>query len=474
MILFLGAQRVTTHGTSKTPQTFKSPSASTPLSRRLRLVRPNVLVFVADDQTQGTVTPEVMPWVYRYMIEQGRNYPNATISDPLCCPSRAAIMTGRYNHNNKVHGNNKVTSRRVDQLSMIQCYLRAAGYYTGLYGKYLNNYPLGAALPCMSDYAKNPGQAHIGLPFNTDGRMVSPTGYTDDYSMKRAKRYLNQTEAHDRKPWYLYFASTYPHSPYTPRPKYANAQLSVPDQPGDAAGLAETDVSDKNPVLARHQGPIGVHQTMLNQLRMLSTVDNEFHGLISKLIANHELRHTLIIYISDNGYLFGEHGLWGKAMPYSQSIRVPMMLRLHGTVASGSADLRYAQNVDIARTILFATGVHPSLRHSLDGRNLLNPRWTRPFSFHEQWHVRTLLNGEGWQPSWRSIRTTNYQYIEWYTDDMGKVTFREYYDLNTDPGETNNLLADADPSNDPNVKALHAQLLAEASCSGTSGPSSCA
>ena len=118
--------------------------------------------------------------------------------------------------------------------------------------------------------------------------------------------------------------------------------------------------------------------------------------------------------------------------------------------------------------------MHPSLRHPLDGRNLLSPRWTRPFSFHEQWHVRTLANGEGWQPSWRSIRTTNYQYVEWYTDGMSKVTFREYYDLNTDPGETNNLLADADPSNDPNVKALHAQLLAEASCSGISGPSSCA
>lgn len=471
LALVVAQHFATTESHAKAPQ--RSAGRSLPRVRGLAPRRPNVLVFVADDQTQGTVTPDVMPSVYQTMVAQGRSYPNFTDADPLCCPSRASIMTGRYDHNNGVHGNLEATALHVDQHSMIQCYLRSAGYYTGLYGKYLNNYPLTRSLPCMSDYAKNPGQAHSGLPFNTNGKIVSPPGYTDDYSQRRAIRYLRLTEAHDRRPWYLYFASTYPHSPYSPRPQYADAQLSVPDQPGDAAGLAETDITDKNPVIAEHQGPPGTNETMLAQLQMLRTVDDEFQALVSRLRADHELRDTLIVYVSDNGYLFGEHGLWGKGLPYSQSIRAPMMIRFPGHLAGGTTDARFAQNIDIARTILRATGIKPTLRHRMDGRNLLSRRWNRRFSYNEQWHLKTTANGTGWQPSWRSLRTPTYQYIEWYTADMGRVTFREYYDLTTDPGETSNLLADGNDANDPDVARLHARLLAESRCAGIKGHGSC-
>jgi len=442
-----------------------------------RPTRPNVLVFVADDQSQGTVTPLVMPNVYSTMVGGGRSYPNFTVSDPLCCPSRSVIMTGRYNHNNQVHSNDPITALRVDQLSMIQCYLHQAGYSTGLYGKYLNPYPLSRSIPCMTDYAKNPGQAHVHLPFNVNGRIVTPDGYTDDYSLARAMRFLGTTERHDAKPWYVYFASTYPHSPYTPRPEYAHADLSAPSPRGDRPALTDHKSTSKMPVLARHLGAPNPRQTMENQLRMLRTVDDEFGALINKLETDHELDDTIIVYISDNGYLFGEHGLWGKALPYTQAIDVPFMLRFPGRVEGGSSDPRFAQNVDIVPTLLRAVHVHPQLRHPLDGHNLLSRSWLRPYSFHEQWRVPRPDPQEidyGWQPSWRALRTTRYEYIEWYTDDMKRVTFREYYDLIADPGMNDNLLADHDRSNDTDVQRLHRELLAEARCRGTAGRSACA
>src|SRR4051812_6617520 len=83
--------------------------------------RPNVLVFVSDDQTRNTVTPGIMPTVSQYMVAGGRTFPAFTDADPLCCPSRASIMTGRFNHNNHVYSNDARSPLNIDLQSTVQC-----------------------------------------------------------------------------------------------------------------------------------------------------------------------------------------------------------------------------------------------------------------------------------------------------------------------------------------------------------------
>ena len=106
--------------------------------------RPNVIVFITDDQTAGTVTRETMPNTWRWIWQGGRTYPNFSISDPLCCPSRMTIMTGRYAHNTGVIDNlSSRISFHPDMRSTVQCYLQDAGYTTAFFGKYLNGWNYG-------------------------------------------------------------------------------------------------------------------------------------------------------------------------------------------------------------------------------------------------------------------------------------------------------------------------------------------
>ncbi len=431
------------------------------VTRAVASDRPNVLVFVSDDQTRRTVTPEVMPAVYHYMVSQGVSYPNFTDADPLCCPSRASIMSGRYNHNNHVLTNDEANALSLDLRSTIQCYLHTAGYRTGFYGKFLNGFPILSNHPCLTDYAINRGQQHAGLPVSVNGTLARPSGWVDEFGLRRAKRFLKRV-APKQAPWYVYFSDSYPHSPYVPRPKYAEETITPP--PGtEGPALNEADVTDKPAFIQAHFGDIpNPNQTLENELRMLRTVDDHFAALITKLRELHQLRTTLIIYVSDNGYLFGEHGLWGKSVPYFEAINVPMMIRFPGRRSAGTVDRRHAQNIDLAPTIRAATGIHPTLIYTYDGRSLLS-QWRRPVMLNESFHVGAFT-ARNWQPSWRSITTAAYQYVEWRQD--GNIIAREYYDRATDPSQLHNLLGDSSPANDPDVTSLHIELRGWALCAG--------
>ena len=425
-------------------------------------VHPNVLVFVSDDQSRRTVTRAVMPTVYRVMVAGGRTYPGFTVTDPLCCPSRASIMTGRFNHNNRVLSNDTRTPLNIDIRSTIQCYLHDAGYATALYGKFLNHFPLSFDQPCLSDYAINPGQRHSEVDVSVNGTIVRPPGWIDEFDLDRASRFLDRGERRDRRPWYLYFSDSYPHSPYVPRPEHANDVIAPP--PGTIGpAVGEADVSDKPIFVQQNGGATRTNQTIENELRMLRTVDEHFAALIARLRADGELPYTLIVYISDNGYLFGEHDLWGKSTPYSEAINVPFMLRWPGHVPAGTGARRNAQNIDIAPTIVHAAGISPALRYPYDGRSLLR-RWSRPTIFTESFHPKWEVSRARWQPSWRSIRTRAYQYVEWR---QGTLITREYYDLRSDPHQLVNLLGNGTHADDPqHLRALHALVVDYAHCAG--------
>ena len=142
--------------------------------------RPNIILFITDDQTAGTVSHETMPHTWRWLWQGGRAYPSFSISDPLCCPSRMTIMTGRYPHNTGVIDNlSSRVSFHPDMRSTVQCYLQDAGYETAFFGKYLNGWNYGRRPPCTDRYAITPGERHYGLSFRTNDGLVKPDGWDD-------------------------------------------------------------------------------------------------------------------------------------------------------------------------------------------------------------------------------------------------------------------------------------------------------
>jgi arylsulfatase A-like enzyme len=193
------------------------------------------------------------------------------------------------------------------------------------------------------------------------------------------------------------------------------------------------------------------------------SVDDLVGRVIGTLGSLRERRRTIAFFLSDNGFLWGEHGLRRKGQPYTASIKIPLLMAWPGHVAPGSRDSRYATTVDIAPTILAAAGITPA--EPMDGRSLLSGS-TRGHLFTE--YYRTEF--QRWTPGWASIRTPRFQYVEYYDDARSDVVFREYYRLDRDPWQLTNVLRDGNPANNPRTGPLHRLLAHYRACSASSCP----
>jgi arylsulfatase A-like enzyme len=422
---------------------------------------PNVLIIVTDDQRQGL---GVMPRTRRIFGREGTDFKKAFVSDPLCCPSRASIFSGRYPHN--THVETEEEAKNLAQDSTIQRYLKQAGYCTGIFGKYLNSWKISQPPPFfdVASIFTLSAYAYRDVTWNVDGRVVKVPDYSTGFISRGAQSFLRRANySGDRKPWFLYLATAAPHFPYTPAKKYANAV--VPKWKGDA-GTRERNRSDKPPFV-RHKKQISLRKgrlTRRRQFRTLLSVDDMVGRIFRLLRRFHEARNTLAFFTSDNGYLWGEHGVRGKSVPYTESIHVPLLARWPGHVPAHGVDRHLVSNVDIAPTVLDAAGIQPSRRFPMDGRSLLvrgTPRKRVLTEFFNDPHFPKV-------PTWASLRTHSYQYNEYYQGT--KVVFREYYDLKTDPGELHNVLNDGDPGN--NGQAAKAAILLRQArvCSGSTCP----
>lgn len=420
--------------------------------------RPNVLIFMTDDQRDEDlgVMAETMAW----FESGGTHFPNGFATTPLCCPSRASFMTGRYPHNHGVLANGQVGN--LVQQSTIQRQLQSAGYTTAFVGKYLQGWSITSALPFFDRFSFHRERKYNDVEFNTDGVVAVKPGYITTVETATALQFLKDFEADDTKPWIMFVTPIAPHSPTTPDATYTWAPVPAwvkkPNQP-------EVDRSDKPPYVQSSAANLtAVERTRAAQLRTLMSVDDMVDDVMTELEVLGE-SNTVAFYFSDHGGLWGDHGLTGKQAPYEGSIQLPMYMRWPGHVTAGGTDSRLAGNIDLAPTVYEATGVTPDPAYPLDGRSLLQPD-ARGRLFFE--HVAV---GSSIVPTWRGIRTATYKYVEYYpTKTSTQPDFREYYDLTSDPYELVNLLGDADVTNNPDFVALSAQLNADYGCSGTTCP----
>ena len=389
--------------------------------------RPNVLLIVTDDQPVGTL--DVMPATRRWFARRGTTFTRAYTAIPRCCPSRASIMTGRYAHNHGVLTND--LPERLDHGTTLQRHLQDAGYLTAITGKFLNNWPLRDKPPYFHEWSIM-NRGYYGARFNVGGRVRNVRAYSTAFLLEQARKWLDEFEKRkDSTPWFLYVAPFAPHYPWQVPRAFRDAPVGRWN--GDPAVL-ERDRSDKPPfVRAEHVDLQRGRLVRRRQLRTLMPADEELSRLFGRLQKLDETGNTLAVFVSDNGHLWGHHGLTAKGYPYLQSVQVPLMIAWPGRVAAGATDRRLVSTVDLAPTIADAVGLD-ALRSRMDGRSLLEPRG-RSRLLIEHWH----RPGGQEVPDWAATVTAADQYVEHYRG--GGVIFREYYNLERDPWQLTNLLA---------------------------------
>jgi arylsulfatase A-like enzyme len=456
---------------------------------------PNVLVIVTDDhRAAGTVTQsqnpqQIMPAVVEGIREKGTNFPNAFATTPLCCPSRATIMSGRYAHNHIV--TNNFGAWNFDENPTMQAYLdQEGGYRTGIYGKYLNDWDLKRD-PQHWDHWGIFNGGYCPFRVNEDGAIVDygvfnqPTiaecgAYTTSYVRDNALNFIDDGEATDSQPWMLYLAPFAPHGPSSPDDQYADFDVGpFPYGPAhdEAPGNPTDPNTDKPDYVRAGFSPGNVEENVRRQeLRSLKSVDDMVGDVLERLEERGE-QDTLVVFVSDNGMMWGEHGLNNKAYPYTESINIPLSVRYSPLTIPGSTDNRLVGNLDVAPTALRVAGLSTTRTPAIDGLSLFDPANTRNRLHLEQANHNSYPTTDGFR-NWASTRTATYQYIESYAENGVTIVFREYYDLVNDPEQRFNLYGpDGQPGGgddlgtpDQPVSLLEQQLLRDRLCVGTQCP----
>ena len=420
--------------------------------------RPNVLVIVTDDARVETL--QAMPKTRRWIGDAGTTFSNGFAPTPSCCPSRASIFSGRYVHNHGVL--RQQLAGHLDQTTTLASYLEDAGYHTAMAGKFLNRWPLKTPPPGYDRYALANGGYYDQL-WAVDGAVRRVPTYSTTFIGDQFLADLDSFERDDATPWFAYLATFAPHDPRVPEPKYAKATFPELDKVGPSTVPPVTGkpryLADRASVSLAEAARVRT-----GQLRTLLSVDDLVDRVMRRLSNSGELDNTLVFFLSDNGYAWGEHRHVGKFVPYTESIKVPFVVRWPGHLAAGTVDDRMVATIDIKPTVLAAAGIPLRDGDVVDGRSLLDGG-RRERLLAEYWLDQA--NAPGIR-DWAALRTPAWQYIEDY-DQPGGATFREFYDLTSDPGMERNLLADHDPANDPPA-GIQAELAAARACKGADCP----
>jgi N-acetylglucosamine-6-sulfatase len=407
--------------------------------------RPNILLVNLDDARfdMWQNMPKTTAW-----LSSGVTYSNFRTAIPSCCPSRASMFSGRYPHNDGVRTQSGAPN--LDMQHTLMSYLHGVGYKTAMSGKFLISWPHSTAPPGFDKHTII-GGGYYNYNAWVDGAFRTVAQYSTTFLGQQLRGYLHGFESSDATPWFGYLAPQAPHvnggwkSLPIPETKYATAPAGPCAQPGEA------DRRDKPPYVSWvTPDPTYQEADCEAQIRTEMSVDDEIDLTLKQLQADGELANTMIIVTSDNGYFWGEHGWIEKWLPYEPAVRLPLKIRWDGHLTART-DTRLASMVDILPTILETTGITPAV--TIDGRSLFRTDNLRYNVYSE--YFNDADNGST-IPTWASLTNSDRKYVEDYiVDSAGKTTtFKEYYNLRTDPGELVNLLKDGNAANDPPADEL--------------------
>jgi len=427
-----------------------TPPPTTPTTAPRPFGRPNIIFFLTDDQTKDQML--ALPSVKQFIQARGTTFANAIVPIPLCCPARAALMTGQYDHNNGVISNHNGPNGGydgLDQTNTLARWLHDAGYRTAQVGKYMNGYNFSKVRPVgwdewwatsvnpflVYDYTLNHNGTEIHYGF-------TPAEYKTDVLTGIATNFV-RASAPSPQPFYLQLWYTTPHveegadstghdysdQPPRPAPRDVGLYKTAPFPTGDPS-YDEADVSDK-PAFVRALPRIGPGRTATmatkyrTQLAALASVDDGIRSVINAVAAAGELSNTILVFASDNGNMHGEHRIpFGKGDAYEPSINVPFYIAGPG-FAAGRVVTSPVMFPDYAPTILQIAGGHPGLL--MDGTPIQTTLAHPPAD-------RAILIDSGLDTDadrmFEGVRTSHWMY-----DKYAATKDEELYDLVHDPFE---------------------------------------
>ncbi len=421
--------------------------------------RPNIVFVLVDDMRWDDLGVGGHPFIETPHMDrlagEGARFTNAFATTPLCSPSRASFLTGQYPHTNGIVDN---TARPSHDLPVFPKALQQAGYRTGFFGKWhMGNDD--SPRPGFDHWVAMPGQGEaIDPSLNVDGQRVREKGYTTDLLTDYAERFIDRPSD---APFLVYLAHKAIHpnviqnddGSLTPLAGQPGGFVAADRHRGRYAGRpmprranAFAPPLDKPALMRRidRLPPLGkatatTDEEIRGRLEMLLAVDDSLGRLRAILERKGVLDDTIIVFTSDHGYFYGEHGLnEERRLAYEETIRIPLIVRYPRLATAGSTPAAMALSLDLAPTLLEVAGLTPDA--AVQGRSLV-PLLT---GTAKDWRTSFLVEyfSDTVFPRIRTMgyvaaRTGRHKYIQYR--ELQEMD--ELYDLEADPFEMTNLVA---------------------------------
>ncbi|MBL8175478.1 MAG: sulfatase [Bryobacterales bacterium] len=438
--------------------------------------RPNFLFLLTDDQSYSTLSLTGSPFLRTPNIDrigsEGVLFTNTFVAMSLCAPSRACCLTGLYPHKNGIIGNQ---IRWNHQLQTLPRLLQSNGYRTAHIGKFHMDSD-DRVHPGYDYYAAQLGQGQYVNPRkNINGKWVDLQGYDTDIVTDQAIEFMRASKDKPFCTWIGYKAC---HGPFTPAPGHETDFASLAFRPPDSFFLDDTGKPDRvrrksqNPQSAftaesrksgkkKRKKAAGDAPDSLeawgnrerDQYRCLMGVEDSVGRLLGFLDEEKLSNDTIVVYMGDNGFFHGEHGLHGKMEAYEEALRVPMLLRYPAAVKGNQRIQAFTSNIDIAPSVLDFCGIRaPQPMQGLSFKGLIDGSKGQP---GRDSFVYTMHGGDAAQPTVKALRTRRHKLIL----NLNPKDKTELYDLQADPKEMKNLALQ--PGNAPLIADLKRKLIAE-------------
>lgn len=430
----------------------------------------NLVLILTDDHRHDAMSCAGHPFLDTPHLDSlargGAHLRNAFVTTSLCSPSRASILTGLYAHRHRVIDNNQPVPAG---LTFFPQYLQQAGYATAFVGKWHMGSDDDAPQPGFDRWVSFKGQGTYwpnpnGL--NVDGRHVAQRGYLTDELTDYAVEWL---EGRGDEPFFLYLSHKAVHNDmlndgkhagqlllpgvegpmgFIAAPRHAGRYAEQPFTPPESMAFTPRNFADKpmwvqNRRNSRHgvDFPFGnkveIAALYRQYMETLLAVDDGVGRVLDVLKRKGTFDSTLVLYMGDNGYAWGEHGMIDKRAAYDESMRIPMLAHCPELIPAGTVVQPMVANIDVAPTLLEAAGLQPP--ESYDGRSFLplvqgkSVPWRDALLYEYYWEWNFPMT-----PTLHALRTDRYKYVRPY----GLWDVDELYDLEADPHEITNLAAD--------------------------------
>jgi N-acetylglucosamine-6-sulfatase len=428
--------------------------------------KPNVIVIYIDELRADALGITGHPFVKTPHIDQlakeGIIMRKAYVTTPLCGPSRASLMTGQYAH---THGLYKNTAPKglTQRLITYPLLMQYGGYKTAFIGKWTTGK--------FADKMPHPGfdrwfvsghnrDLKMDPVVNVDGVLVPYKGHATDIDSDETVRFIkeNKSVPFSISLWHRSVHTSYGKEHLIAAERNRNLYKDVKITRAKSAinPCIECPIVRQPALKNVHMEP-PTDEDIRNIARMTVDIDDGVGRIVKALKDAKILDKTMIIFMGDNGFFFGEHGLTEKRLAYEESIKVPLIIRYPPLIKAGSTSDVGVLNIDIAPTVLSLAGL-PIPLHT-QGQSLIpifksgklkSPRSSLLFEFWPENNSGGTGEGQGIS-AWKAVRTDKWKYVHW-----SKVkNADELYDVVNDPYELNNLI------NDPRYASFLAEMKKE-------------